>query len=1117
MIDILEKIKYNQRFIEINFEGSPFQSKEKDNFEWILENLETKDPDIKIKIDGYIKYIGDVFIELNYNQNIYKIYRNPIIFELFYENKIVFKVYEPNQLERVLIQLQKYYLLLANQNYIDKKAIIELKKSNQLNNNKIILVPYILKIFRQFYNDYELEVKKNNEEDIYFNIDKETLEPYFLYIEKEEIKKKIGFEKMKNFNLKCLNDKITFILNHERKKFISELDNYINIDIQTESMIIIGNDGVGKSLTLQLYTLLEFKEYKKLYFNLKLLDKCNNRDYILIELMRGFISRDKNKRNNDFKQYIEIVKAFQDKIIPGTKQFFVILNKIINYLEEKASGKYAIILDQFNFENISLDDFHDFRKNIPNNEYYKIIICCSLSDDKNKSNMFSHYKTYTTDKYISKIELKPFTKKTHHNYIIYEEHNKNNGNKGTNIYNFNLIINKNKQFEEEEKNRKNTINIIDKNFKTSKEYDKTGEIDKNKEKLKVEKKENNEKKYISINIKKDDTSFKLTDQQLNVWDLDFPIYPSDNEKTFSTEKLKIYYSNLISVEKIIDDKNVNKQFVECMSYFNFLPKYYYKFYLFKIIKNLEGEKNISNIIKYFYEQENKNIKYNITKFYSNLNIKPKSEFEKQKNNDINLYQNLLKLKRCISKTYENSIRFYKLYEYSLKFPFKYINILIENEKVMIFNESLENSSFKLRYSFPFIENVIENMIEGYNNNDKININELSGSAYGNALEIKIRENLNKFKEKIEIRNIWSLSAISESTKKKILSKINENKDSSKRYHDLEDITEIKDIKSSNFNYFYFKPQNQDNKYFDSIFLVKLDNQKFNIIALQITKNKQRKNVKDKKKYSDFLIDEIKKKFEKLYKIEIVEIYFLYILSDETLENNSLCKILNDSEINYAFYSIKNKCFYKERNKYEIKSLSDFMNIKSLIYPQMEIQNDNDIENDILEPYPTSIKLFEVALYNGYRENHQSYFENIRYRFFGHNFGIKIGDNLKKQIIETIRKNISYLNDFELMFLFCFNYTKLRDFRKLKDNNELIYLFKCDNKIYLLFQDKCFEINTNTNSLVNCIYPKFDLINAKERLQYNKKEIELSEIEDIYKNNIIYLFKIYYLGQDLIEK
>ena len=100
------------------------------------------------------------------------------------------------------------------------------------------------------------------------------------------------------------------------------------------------------------------------------------------------------------------------------------------------------------------------------------------------------------------------------------------------------------------------------------------------------------------------------------------------------------------------------------------------------------------------------------------------------------------------------------------------------------------------------------MIEEYNNDDKININELSGSAYGNALELKIRENLNKLKENIEIRRVWSLNLISNKVKNEKLSEIKKNKDSSKRYKDLEDITEIKDIKMTNNKFFYYKPENQ---------------------------------------------------------------------------------------------------------------------------------------------------------------------------------------------------------------------------------------------------------------------------------------------------------------------
>ena len=216
-----------------------------------------------------------------------------------------------------------------------------------------------------------------------------------------------------------------------------------------------------------------------------------------------------------------------------------------------------------------------------------------------------------------------------------------------------------------------------------------------------------------------------------------------------------------------------------MSNFNFLPKYYHKFYILRIIKEMEGETNILNIIDFFYEQQRKNIENNINKFYSKQNLNFIKENVNKDYSGTNVYKNLLKLKKCINKTYENPISLYKLHEYSKIFPFKYINIFIdeENENTdirttdILFDESLRNKFFKLRYSFPFVENVIDLMIESYDSDDKLNINELSGSAYGNALEIKIRKNLNEFQQPIEVRKVWSLNKISDSVKKEKLKEI----------------------------------------------------------------------------------------------------------------------------------------------------------------------------------------------------------------------------------------------------------------------------------------------------------------------------------------------------------
>ena len=1119
MIDILEKIKSIDKFVEFDFEGLPFQfkSEENENLDWLLEQFETKEPNIKNEIGVHIIERNDVFTTLNYKQKIYSIYKNPILFEFIYEKGTVLKVYEANQLKRVLSRLKYFYSFSVNNTAIkgNINTIVELKNNNKINDNVIILVPLIFKIFRQYYIDYGLKEKRNSKDDIYFDIDKEILEPYFLYIEKQEIKNIVGPQNMEKFKLDKLNKKLTFILNEERKIFLKELDNYIGFDIQSEPMMIIGNDGIGKSLTLQLYSLLKIEGYKQLYFNLKLLEKCNVRDYVLIESMRGFISKDNSKISEDYKQYMKFIKLFQNKNIFYVKNFLKILNEILFYFYNTTYGKYVIILDQFNFENISSDDFLNFQKNIPDKEKFKLIICCSLNDDKNKSNMFSHYKNYNLDRYKYKTKIdKKFIKKTDYGIKVdkFEEEIKANIYKGTKVDNFYFILNGIKKHREEIEANKKNENI-------------TMNIDHNSE-INEEDKDKEENKLIQIPIKYEEISdnketaiVEIAGQQIDLLNFDFPIFSDEDEKTYCNEKLTIYYSKVTSTEKIVRETE-SEEVIECMSYFNFLPKYYYKFYLFKIIKYLEGENNISKIIDSFYEKEIYNIKNNITKFYAKLDLKPKTEFERQKNAEMNLYQNLLKLKRCISKTYENSIPFFKLYGYSLIFPFKYINILIDTERIDIkFNESLENYTFKLRYSFPLIEKVIDNMIEGYNNDDKIDINQLSGSAYGNALEIKIRENLDKFQEEIEIRKVWSLNIISDKVINNKLSEIKKNKYSSTRYQNLEDITGIIDIKLSNKKYFYFKPENQDNKYFDSIFLIKSANKdEYTIISLQITKNKERKNVKDKKEYSKFLINNIKIKFEKLYNIKITEIYFWYILSNETSENESLCKILNQYVIKYAFYDIKNKCFYKERNKFGIKSLSYFEDNEALIYPEKGVKNDNIIEAFTIEPYPSHIQLFENLVYDNYVNKDKKCFEALRYIFFFDNYGPKIENNSKNKIIETLKEYIPYSNKFLLMFLFAFDYLKFNDFRNNKCNNELIYLFKCRNKIYLLFQDNCFEINANNNTLIKCLPPKINYdYNIVRNVNYNKKEINFSEIEDIEKNEIIYLYKIYYLGETLLAK
>ena len=1088
MLEILEKIKSNDKFIELKFDQYPFQLKIDDEiklsskFDLIIDSLESQDIIIKNESKKYIKKYDDNMITLEYEKQTFNIYRNPVLFQIFYEENTTFKVYEPEQLKNVLLELQQYYYFTINNNCYDSSEIVILKKENKIQ-NKIIIFPLIATIFNSLCHHINFDDLKKSS---LFDIDKEILEPFFLYVEKLEITKNIGYENMKIFN-NVIIKKLTFIMNKERENFIIELDNYANIDIQKEPMVIIGNDGVGKTLTLQLYTLIDLKGYKKFYFNLKLFQKCNPRDYFLIELMRGFISRDKIIHEDDFKKYIKSLRAFQDTGLFNIKNIFLALSQIVTHL--KYTGKYIIILDQFNLEKINSDDFYHFKNKISNNKYFKLVICCSLNDDKNKKSLFSDYENIELYKFfpefrnaISEKNISKDNKK-----INVEEKIEDSGMPIDNFY----LIKKRKR-DNAEKDEAKTIN----------------------KKIKVENNQANEKNnikesksFIENEIESKIKIISSEKNEPNYLGFIFPTNYKSAEISFSEKKLKIYYSNLISLEDMLRKQMESNDIINCMSEFNFLPKYYYKFHLFKAKKNIENEKNICKIIQSFYDEEIKSIKKNITIFYSKKNL---NEFEIIKNNDANIYQYLLKLKKCIAKTYETPIDFPKLYEYSLKFPFKYINIQIDNKATDIkFDETLKYKKFILRYSFPFVEKVIDKMIEEYDNEDKININELSGSAYGNTLELKIRENLNYFNQVIEVRKVWSLDLITDAVKKEKLKEIEKEKKFNKisRFEDLEDIVGIKELKGS---FFYFKPENQDNKLFDSIFLIKKI-EDFYMIALQITKDREKRRIKTKEEYSKFMDEHIKYKFEKLYGIKISKIYFWYILGNEILENGKL-ELL---KIKYAFYSIKYKCFFKVRNNEKIDNLNQFIVNESQIFPYGKKERDDNIH--IITPKPTYIILFENMLFDEFEINNKIFFENIRKKCFCGNFGPKLGDELKKNIIKILNDYIPYTNKFEILFLFSFPSYDILEFQNSKENEELVYLFKIKNKIYILFQDKCFEIDIKNNSLVKCILPEIDQLKIKEKRKFNNNEFDFSSMEDIYKNPLIYLYKIYYLGDKLLSK
>ena len=186
MLEILDKILSNDTFLETKFEQYPFQIKsDKDvnlssKFDLIIDSLERKDKTIKNEYDNFISKYDNNMILINYNGQTYNIYREPVIFQFLNETQSIFKVYEQKQLKDVLFELEQYYGFRIGKIGYESVTIINLKQEGNIN-NRVIITPLIAGIFNAFCKRINFDDLKKF---IYIDIEKEILEPFFLYIEK---------------------------------------------------------------------------------------------------------------------------------------------------------------------------------------------------------------------------------------------------------------------------------------------------------------------------------------------------------------------------------------------------------------------------------------------------------------------------------------------------------------------------------------------------------------------------------------------------------------------------------------------------------------------------------------------------------------------------------------------------------------------------------------------------------------------------------------------------------------------------------------------------------------------------------------------------------------------
>ena len=174
---------------------------------------------------------------------------------------------------------------------------------------------------------------------------------------------------------------------------------------------------------------------------------------------------------------------------------------------------------------------------------------------------------------------------------------------------------------------------------------------------------------------------------------------------------------------------------------------------------------------------------------------------------------------------------------------------------------------------------------------------------------------------------------------------------------------------------------------------------------------------------------------------------------------------------------------------------------------------NDYNENIIRIGILSINLFEDKLYSISQTKEKIKYENIRKKYFAKNYGPKIDKNFKKEIINTLKKYTIFKNDIYLLFLFSFPAYDINKYKK--ENNEFVFLFKQNDKIYIIYRYHSFELNYHKKKLETTKLPSINLFDLSNDINFNENEFELSDLQGLDKNPIIYLYKIYYLGNSLI--
>ena len=245
-----------------------------------------------------------------------------------------------------------------------------------------------------------------------------------LYNEKKEIKEVFGkFSKYINLYMKS---EINFDNNPEQK-YYKEKDFIINNDDSldfyysnnceraqmTEKLkfsvrkglnyFITGPHGIGKTFTiLGALSILSIKEkIRYIYINLDILNKQKNKMEILLYEAKNLFKNEEDyvsafKYLKDKLNIPNLIFPLSNKILDGLhEEILLIIIHLIEYINlniEKDSSKYAIIIDQFKYENdtdYTSELILKIQKLIDEKNNFSLIVCSSFNYSGIKDNLIS--------------------------------------------------------------------------------------------------------------------------------------------------------------------------------------------------------------------------------------------------------------------------------------------------------------------------------------------------------------------------------------------------------------------------------------------------------------------------------------------------------------------------------------------------------------------------------------------------------------------------------------------------------------------------------------------------------------------------------------------------------